>query len=231
MWLLLLTACVRKAEVDALRFEVAMLNARVAALESVDGRPAPDAAGEAAAAALLRDAQTALEAGDSRTARAALERIVGEYPGTAAAGTAERLLPELRLVGEPAAPLAVSTWYQGQGTYDAPLTLVVFFETWCPHCTREMPEVEARYEKWRAMGLGVVGLTKVTRSATDTSVREFIRTHHLQFPVGKELDGQVSTGFAVTGIPAAALVKGGVVVWRGHPARLTDELLAGYLGG
>jgi hypothetical protein len=29
----------------------------------------------------------------------------------------------------------------------------------------------------------------------------------------------------VTGIPAAAVVKGGKVIWRGHPAQLTDDVL------
>ena len=35
----------------------------------------------------------------------------------------------------------------------------------------------------------------------------------------------MSAAYAVSGIPAAALVKEGKVIWRGHPARLTDELL------
>ena len=35
----------------------------------------------------------------------------------------------------------------------------------------------------------------------------------------------LSGAYAVSGIPAAALVKDGKVIWRGHPSRLTDELV------
>ena len=35
--------------------------------------------------------------------------------------------------------------------------------------------------------------------------------------------------FAVSGIPAAAVVKNGKVVWRGHPARINDEMLKGWM--
>ena len=41
----------------------------------------------------------------------------------------------------------------------------------------------------------------------------------------------MSSSFAVTGIPAAALVKDGKVVWRGHPARLDDALLDKLMAG
>jgi hypothetical protein len=41
----------------------------------------------------------------------------------------------------------------------------------------------------------------------------------------------MSNAYAVTGIPAAAVVKGGKVVWRGHPAQLTDEVLTKLAAG
>ena len=43
-------------------------------------------------------------------------------------------------------------------------------------------------------------------------------------------DGQkMSDRFGVKGIPAAAVVKNGKVVWRGHPARIKDEMIDGWL--
>ena len=38
----------------------------------------------------------------------------------------------------------------------------------------------------------------------------------------------MSQHFNVSGIPAAAVVKDGKIVWRGHPARLTDEMIQGW---
>jgi hypothetical protein len=71
----------------------------------------------------------------------------------------------------------------------------------------------------------VVGLTKVNRSSTDDSVRKFITEQAVTYPMGKEKGGNLSTHYGVAGVPAAALVKDGKVVWRGHPARLNDEAL------
>ena len=179
---------------------------------------------------LLAEAQAALATYDFTLARTVLERILAEYPTSGAAPRASALLQDIRIVGQPAPEIVASSWFQGTYAYqDAPVTLLVFFETWCPHCNREMPKTVAMAKQWGGKGLGVVAFTKVNRSATDDAVRAFIKEHHVSFPVGKEQNGSLSEAYGVTGIPAAALVKGGVVVWQGHPARITPELLAKYL--
>ena len=60
------------------------------------------------------------------------------------------------------------------------------------------------------------------------SVRSFIEDNGLDYPMAKET-GALADYFNVKGIPAAALVKEGKIVWRGHPMRLTDEMLRGWL--
>ena len=70
---------------------------------------------------------------------------------------------------------------------------------------------------------------RVTKSATDDGVAEFIKENNLTYPVAKEQDGSLSSRFGVRGIPAAAVVQNGKVVWRGHPARLTDQMIEGWL--
>ena len=74
----------------------------------------------------------------------------------------------------------------------------------------------------------MVGLTKVTRYATDEKIVEFIDEKKLTYPMAKE-DGEMYKAFNVSGIPAAAAVKGGKIIWRGHPGRLTDEMIAGWM--
>ena len=69
-----------------------------------------------------------------------------------------------------------------------------------------------------------LAVTKVTKSSTDDKVQALVADDHLGFAVAKET-GEMSMTYAVTGIPAAALVRDGVVVWRGHPQRLTDAVL------
>ena len=87
-----------------------------------------------------------------------------------------------------------------------------------------MPKIEETYTKYQGR-MNVVGLTKVTRSSTDESVAEFIKDSGISYPVGKEKGGNLSSHYNVSGVPAAAIVKDGKIVWRGHPARIDDSLL------
>ena len=51
---------------------------------------------------------------------------------------------------------------------------------------------------------------------------------NLRHAIAKET-GALAEYFSVKGIPAAAVVKDGRIVWRGHPIRLTSELLDSWL--
>ena len=90
-----------------------------------------------------------------------------------------------------------------------------------------MPKLEETYEKYKGK-LQVVGLTKVTKSSTDEKVQQFLSEQKVTYPIAKET-GEMSDYFAVSGIPAAAVIKDGKVVWRGHPARLTDDMINAWL--
>ena len=96
------------------------------------------------------------------------------------------------------------------------------------HCQREVPKLQALYDNLKGDGLQVVGLTKITKSATEEKVAEFITSRSVSYPVAKE-NGQASQHFGVSGIPAAAVIKDGKVIWRGHPARLSEAQLKSWL--
>lgn len=187
---------------------------------------------EKAAGDLYRAANEAAEKGDYETAKAKLAELTGKYGDTRTAKRAERMVAEMGVIGQAAPPLEVEKWYQGNASFaDGEATLVVFWESWCPHCQREVPKLIETHEKYKAKGLNVVGLTKVTRSSTEEKVEEFIKEHKIPYPMAKEKGGSMSEVFAVSGIPAAAVVKDGKIVWRGHPAKLTDEMIEGWLQG
>lgn len=184
---------------------------------------------EAAAAAMAADLKDALAAGELAEARGIATELRSRFPDTSAGKSAAKTLTELEVVGKRAPALLVDRWFQGEASFTTSgATLVVFWETWCPHCNKEAEHIEELANTW-VEGLTVVGLTKITKSSSDEKVRAFIAEHGWTFAVGKEDDGSMSKAFAVTGIPAAAIVKDGVVVWRGHPARLTDELVGKLL--
>jgi thiol-disulfide isomerase/thioredoxin len=156
---------------------------------------------------------------------AELEKKVGDTQTFRRGG---RACVEVAVIGKDAMELDVSEWFQGNASVSGEPTLLVFWEEWCPHCKREVPKLEEMAKQYQGK-MKVVGLTKVTRSSTDDSVRKFLAENNVSYPVGKEKNGNLSEYYGVSGVPAAALVKGGKVVWRGHPARLNDDALKKFL--
>ena len=191
-----------------------------------------DPASEQAAAELLKAATTAAEGMDVDTAKAKLAELSEKYGTTRAARAAQRLSTELEVVGKEAADLEVEKWFQGSkaDVDGSKATLYVFWEVWCPHCKREVPKLTGTYDKYKGKGLSMVGLTKMTRNITEADVEDFIKANNVDYPIAQEKGDNLSRHYGVRGIPAAAMVKDGKVVWRGHPARLTDDMIDKYLG-
>jgi thiol-disulfide isomerase/thioredoxin len=231
-----LVGCALKSDVDALNARVGKLeeSAKAAPKGAAPASPAASTEDEAAASKMMEEIQTALKDNDYTKAKALLADIQSKYGATRAGKAAVRMATEVNIVGTDAKPIEVQKWFtKEQGSLaDNKVTMVVFWEAWCPHCKKEVPLLPARLEKYKSKGLGIIALTKVTKSATDEIVDTFVKENKLNFPVGKEPEGgPMSAAYAVSGIPAAALVKDGKVIWRGHPARLTDEVLEKFLAG
>ncbi|NOY24850.1 MAG: redoxin domain-containing protein [Oligoflexia bacterium] len=238
----LLAGCAPADKVDALEQRVATLEGEVKALKANPGasRAAKGAAAatgtnsaaETKANALLKDIAALSRENKFDEAKAKLATLKTDYGTTTAYRKARKMEQELSVIGKDApATWEVEKWYQGEDDVDLTSgkpTLVVFFEAWCPHCKHEAPALETRYQNYRSMGLQVVGFTKVTKSSTDAKVMDFLKEGGVTFPIAKET-GALSKWFNVSGIPAAALVKDGKIVWRGHPARLSDDQLKAWL--
>jgi thiol-disulfide isomerase/thioredoxin len=233
---LALVGCATADQHQTLEARVAQLEQKVEALEKSPksaGAAAADPAAEEAAKKLYESISEKVAKGEMEAAKKEMSELTTKYGSTTMAKRARKMAAELEVVGK-AVPAEwsknIEKYYQGEGNVDlaSGTTLVVFWEVWCPHCRREVPELKATYEKLNSKGLNVVGLTKITRSATEEKVTEFIKENELNYPTAKE-DGNLSKEFNVSGIPAAAVVKDGKIIWRGHPARLNDELLTGWL--
>ena len=170
--------------------------------------------------------------GDYEQAKTEMAAFMKEYGTTTTAQKARRTYEELSVIGKQAPPSwSIEKWYQGQDQIDlgaGKTTLLVFWEEWCPHCKREVPKVQQIYGDLKGQGLQVLGLTKITRSSTEEKVQAFISTNKIDYPMAKE-SGEISNYFNVSGIPAAAVLKNGKVVWRGHPAQLNEDRLKSWL--
>jgi thiol-disulfide isomerase/thioredoxin len=162
---------------------------------------------------------------------AGAQKVFADRKATGEASSVMNTLTrEMAVVGQPVpAPWAIEKWFQGSADLDGGGTkLLVFWEEWCPYCKKELPHFQEIYEKYKGRGLQVVGLTRLTRTATEAGVLGVIAEKKVGFPIAKE-SGAVAEYFHVKGIPAAAVVRDGKIIWRGHPLRLTDEMLQGWL--
>jgi len=222
---------------EELEKKVADLTRRLEALESRAEAPKAAAAprprvnasqGRQAALALYDKIDGLVATGNFEQAKRELAGFNEEHAGTPTADWTRSLTRELAVVGKPAPEnWSIEKWYQGESEIDldgSRPTLVVFWESWCPHCKSEVPKLQKVYDDYRGKGLQVLGVTRLTRSATEESARSFLADAGVSYPIAKET-GDLAAHFNVKGIPAAAMVKDGRIVWRGHPLRVTDELL------
>ena len=220
--------------------EVAKLGKRVEALEQQAKAAAASArAGGKATPALEQEAKNAMSAisamisqGQIDQARAKIASFGGKYNGTSLNQTFSSLSRELSVFGKDApSDWGIEKWFQGQDAIKldgSGTTLVVFWEEWCPHCRDEVPKLEEMYEKYKGDGLKVIGVTKINKTATEQSVADFIASKDVKYPIAKE-NGTLSSYFSVSSIPAAAVVKDGKVIWRGHPAAVNAGMIKNWL--
>ncbi|MFQ5767307.1 MAG: TlpA family protein disulfide reductase [Acidobacteriota bacterium] len=218
-----------QSQVQALTRRIIALEREVARLKKRGAGSPVDQAKEAEAAAAFKPIRQLLTDGRVEEARPQLASFREKYAATRAGKQAAVLLREVAVVGKQApADWRIQKWFQGEGEIDLAHstgpTLLVFWESWCPHCRREVPKLQSLYVKYHHEGLQVVGLTQVNRGATEKSVTDFVAQNKIEYPIARE-DGSLSVHFGVRGIPAVAVVKDGKVVWRGHPARVTDKLV------
>ena len=236
----LLTGCATADEVKSLTEKVDALEKKVEALEkspAKSGKAAPTAptAGndedESKARELLSQITNLMKENKMDEAKAKFKELDSKYGDTKTGRRAKRIGAELEIIGKEAPKdFKAEKWLIDGGQnalQDSKPTLVVFWEVWCPHCKREVPNLQAKHEKYKGK-LNIVGLTKMTRNKTEDEVMSFLRDNKVTYPVAKET-GDMSQQFNVSGIPAAAVVKDGKIIWRGHPARLSDSMLEGWM--
>ena len=234
----LLTGCANKSEVEALEARIDSLEEKLDKLSAAPSKSGAKSAAsdedEKAAAALYGEINKLMGADDYDGAKAKLKELTSKYGTTRSAARAKRLAAELEVVGKSATSFAgndwAESWFVGESS-DVDLTsgvdLVVFWEIWCPHCRREVPKLEEMSAQYKGK-MDIVGLTRLTRDKSPEEVDAFLKENKVTYPVAKE-NGKVAQHFAVSGIPAAALVKDGTIVWRGHPGRLSDETIAKHI--
>ena len=72
-----------------------------------------------------------------------------------------------------------------------------FWATWCPPCRKEMPDLEALYERFKDQGLVILAISDEESAKVDP----FIAERKFSYPVLLDPGRKVNTLFRVNGIP------------------------------
>jgi len=77
------------------------------------------------------------------------------------------------------------------------VVLVNFWATWCPPCRKEMPDLQALYDKYKDQGFVVLSIS----DEEDGKVAPFIAERKITYPVLLDPGRKVNDLFVVEGIP------------------------------
>lgn len=77
------------------------------------------------------------------------------------------------------------------------VVVVNFWATWCPPCRKELPDLQALYDRFKGQGLVVLGVTDEEIS----KVQPFVTEHKMTYPVLLDPGRKVNQLFDIQGIP------------------------------
>jgi peroxiredoxin len=77
------------------------------------------------------------------------------------------------------------------------VVLVNFWATWCPPCRKEMPDLDALYQKFQGQGLVVLAISDEDAG----KVRPFVAERNISYPILLDPGRKVNGLFSVEGMP------------------------------
>jgi peroxiredoxin len=86
--------------------------------------------------------------------------------------------------------------------------LVDFWDTWCPPCVAELPNVLAAYRTYHDRGFVIIG---ISLDKDQNALTAFIKDHDMSWPQyfdGKGWENKLATQYGIQSIPATFLLDG-----------------------
>ena len=122
-------------------------------------------------------------------------------------------------VGEPLPNFAIQT-FDGTGLSRTTLAgkplMLVFWNTWCPDCMRELPKINRIAEKLGPRGLTVLAVNTGLNDS-ESKARAYWKKYGYVFPVGFDHSFEIGQAFRVIGVPTIFLVDSKGIVRYKNP--------------
>jgi len=100
--------------------------------------------------------------------------------------------------------------------------LILFFTTWCPSCEKEMPGVQAMYEKYYDQGFVVIG---VGLGASRSALRTYAGRFGMNFLVLSDWEHQIARDYGVQYIPTNFFIRKNGKIWKSSVGMMTQQEL------
>ena len=104
--------------------------------------------------------------------------------------------------------------------------LLVFWNTWCPVCLKELPHVNHLAEKFGPKGLEILAVNSAIND-NEIKAKVYVKKYKYNFPVA--FDGNFETGhaFGLRGVPTVFLIDAqGIVRYKG--SQLPEDMEAHF---
>ncbi|HEY7782109.1 MAG TPA: TlpA disulfide reductase family protein [Ktedonobacterales bacterium] len=138
--------------------------------------------------------------------------------------------PPSPLVGHraPDFTLAVLNGTPGQRVHLADLkghpVIVNFWASWCQPCQEESPILEAAWQRYKANGIIIIGVSYQDKPADSLG---FLKQYGITYLVGlDDADGAIAVAYGVSGVPETAFIDRSGVVAQKVGGPLDDATLA-----
>lgn len=155
----------------------------------------------------------------------------------AVAAASPALAAQLGL-GDPAPAARPSVMLQGEAVTkldDSKTYLFEFWATWCGPCVAQVPHVDHLHRTFGPKGLVVLATSVWEDDQAKPAAFVKGKGDKMSYRVGFDGDKAMAKNWleaaGANGIPHGFVVQKGKIIWQGHPAELTDEVVASMLDG
>jgi len=122
-------------------------------------------------------------------------------------------------VGQPVPDFGIKS-LAGESLSRARLTgkplMLVFWNTWCPICKKELPEINRLALKYASKGLAVLAINTGLNDS-EGKASAFWKKNAYQFPTGFDRYFEIGQSFGIQGVPTVVLVDAKGVVRYNSP--------------
>jgi hypothetical protein len=103
-------------------------------------------------------------------------------------------------------------------------TAVLVWEAWCPHSRQQLERLAKTDGEFQGSGIQLLGLTQITRWATEESVAQAASDAGATFPMA-QMKPALAHQLLAERVPAAAVIHDGRIIWRGPAQALQPSLV------